>query len=132
MAWIAPPRPAEASRVAIPGEALADAVEQALADASACRSAVGRAVGVRLAGDEKWLPGDLAICQASGATSYVRRSVKATAYACPLMADVSRAERMVYVLHEELHLAGVTDHHGHDGKDSEQHLNARIIAACFR
>jgi len=35
------------------------------------------------------------------------------------------------VLHEELHLAGVTDSHGPDGTDPTQAMNASIIRACW-
>ena len=123
---------ASGARVAIADPALAAAVERALDGAAACRPAVGRAFSAKLHGDETWLAGDLAACKASGATSYIRRSVPGTAYACPSLADASAAERAVYVLHEELHLAGVTDSHGPDGKDPAQRMNAAIIRACWQ
>ena len=126
------PIEASGARVAIADPALAAAVERALAGATACRPSVGRAFGVTLRGDETWLAGDLAACKASGATSYIRRSVPGTAYACPSLTDASAAERAVYVLHEELHLAGVTDSHGRDGKDPAQGMNAAIIRACWQ
>jgi len=131
LALVLAPRPGHAvSRVLIPDPRLSAAVEQALSAAAAHRPAVAQAFGVTLRGDETWLAGDLAACKASGATSYIRRSVPGTAYACPSLADASAAERAVYVLHEELHLAGVTDSHGPDGKDPAQGMNAAIIRAC--
>lgn len=122
---------AAGGRVVIADPALAASVEQAVAGATAYRPAVGREFGVDLRGDVTWLAGDVTACRKSGATSYVRRSVPGTAYACPTLADVSRAERMIYVLHEELHLAGVAEGHGADGKDEHQVVNAAIIRACW-
>ena len=108
------PIEASGARVAIADPALAASIERALFDAASCRAVVGRAFGVRLAGDETWLAGDRVACKASGATSYIRRSVPGTAYACPPLASASAAERTVY------------------GKDPAQGMNAAIIRACWQ